>query len=102
MTEAHDREQEIFARAMDLPKADRLSYLDEACAGDANLRAQVESLLNAMQQAGEQGFFDQPTSGLGDVSDRQGQIRDVLDDIQAGTIIGNYTVLGQLGEGGFG
>ena len=39
------RVAEVVASAHELAGRDRASYLDEACAGDAALRAEVESLL---------------------------------------------------------
>ena len=35
----------IFAAALDREPADRAAFLDEACAGDKELRKEVESLL---------------------------------------------------------
>lgn len=35
----------IFAAALARPASERAAFLDEACAGDADLRAQVESLV---------------------------------------------------------
>ena len=47
----------IFGRALEIPTlAERAAYLEEACGGDARLRAEVESLLQAGDEAG--GFFD--------------------------------------------
>jgi serine/threonine protein kinase len=52
-------EQQIFLEALDLPKPQqRLEYLDQACAGDAALRKQVESLLAAHERSGQ--FLDVP------------------------------------------
>ena len=43
---------ELFAAALERPAAERTSFLDEACATDADLRAEVESLLAAYSGAG--------------------------------------------------
>ena len=52
-------EQTIFLTALDIPDADkRTAYLTEACAGDAALLRQVESLLAAHDRSGE--FLDEP------------------------------------------
>ena len=40
-----NRQREIFDGALDLPESSRESYLDAACRGDAELRAEVDSLL---------------------------------------------------------
>ena len=41
----------IFGKAVDLPSPVRAAYLDEACAGNPPLRAEVESLLQAHEDA---------------------------------------------------
>ncbi|HCT45709.1 MAG TPA: serine/threonine protein kinase, partial [Phycisphaerales bacterium] len=102
MTDSHDREQELFARAMELGSSERAAYLDQACGDDPGLRAQVESLLEAMEQAGHQGFFNQPTSGLGDIDEESQSCSHGTDDLQPEEVIGHYKVLERIGQGGFG
>ena len=68
MSDSYEREQEIFAQALELDPAKRSAFLDEACGSDGDLREQVESLLAAMDEAGQHGFFGQPTSGAEEVS----------------------------------
>ena len=48
--ERHARAEEIFQAALELPRACRSRYLDEACAGDAELRAYLQRLLDACTQ----------------------------------------------------
>src|SRR5438067_3900331 len=56
-------EETIFAAALERRKAhDRRTFLDDACAGNAELRAQVEELLKADSDAGS--FLDHPPVGL--------------------------------------
>src|SRR6266849_4185663 len=43
---------EIFQAALDLPPERRENFVAEACAGDAELRAEVESLLAAHEHVG--------------------------------------------------
>src|SRR5438270_538379 len=84
----------IFGKAMDLPSpAERAAYLDEACGDNARLRAEVESLLKAGQQAG--GFFE----ALGPSS--AATVDEPITE-RPGTVIGPYKLLEQIGEGGFG
>ena len=69
-------------------------FLDQACAGDVRLRAEVERLLRARS---EMGSFHEPP--------RPAALATV--DVPAiaerpGTIIGPYKLLEQIGEGGFG
>ena len=40
----YDRAKQIFTKAVELAREDRGAYLDEHCADDADLRAQVEEL----------------------------------------------------------
>jgi serine/threonine protein kinase len=56
-------EETIFATAAAKKTAsERQAYLDEACAGNAELRAQVEELLRADSDAGS--FLEHPPAGL--------------------------------------
>ncbi len=53
MKPEHSKPKEIFAEALRLSiPAERRAYLDQACAGNAALRQEVESLLEAYEQAG--------------------------------------------------
>ena len=52
-------EEQVFLAALELPsQADRNVYLEKACAGDAELRRQVDELLAAHFKSGE--FLDEP------------------------------------------
>src|SRR5688572_7729724 len=56
-------EDSIFAVALEKASpAEREAYLNEACAGNAELRAQVEELLKANADAGS--FLDRPPAEL--------------------------------------
>ena len=46
------RIESILDLALDLPLAERRALLDESCAGDPALRAEVEAVLAADEQAG--------------------------------------------------
>src|SRR5216683_753776 len=71
----------------------RAAYLDEACAGDPDLRRRVEKMLAAQDLAGS--FLEQPAAPLCATTDEPITER-------PGTIIGPYKPLEQIGEGGFG
>src|SRR5438552_899034 len=62
MTEQPNREVAVLNVALELRLTERGAYLDQACAGDAALRRQVEALLQAHEQAG--GFLEAPPTGL--------------------------------------
>ena len=83
----------IFAEAIEKKSAEeRAAFLDKACAGDGDVRAQVEGLLKAHSQAGD--FLEEPAIGpsvtLGDPHLTEGP----------GTIISRYKILEKIGEGG--
>jgi eukaryotic-like serine/threonine-protein kinase len=69
------------------------AYLDDACAGDADLRRRAEALLQAHQEAG--GTLGGP--GPDPTPTPDGPTRE-----GPGGGFGPYRLLGQLGEGGFG
>jgi eukaryotic-like serine/threonine-protein kinase len=56
-------EKSIFAAALEIDSpAQRQAFLNDACAGNDTLRAQVEDLLQASAQAGS--FLDVPLAGF--------------------------------------
>ena len=88
------RARTIFLAALEKSDChDRKTYLDEACQADAELRRQVELLLDAHEQTGlflERGaLVHSPTTGS---TPRE----------QLGGKIGPYKLLQQIGEGGMG
>jgi serine/threonine protein kinase len=87
-------EEEIFHQALArrLP-VERAAYLEQACDGNAALRASIEALLRA--NVGASGFMDRPASSpLATV--------DVPLTESPGAVIGPYKLLQQIGEGGMG
>jgi serine/threonine protein kinase/tetratricopeptide (TPR) repeat protein len=89
------RANDVFMQAVEIHVPDeRRAYLDDACSGDADLRAQVEALLRAGERAGS--FLEAPAPGLLATSpERPG-------GEAPGTVIGPYKLLQQIGEGGMG
>ncbi|HEY2292758.1 MAG TPA: serine/threonine-protein kinase [Thermoanaerobaculia bacterium] len=81
----------VFAEALDRPSAERKAFLDEACAGDAELRTAVERLLLADEQSDT--FLEQPASEL---------LGLVPKEVEAGERLGPYRLLRRLGAGGMG
>ena len=85
------RLKEIFAQARQRKApAEREKYLAEVCQDDPELRREIESLLRAAEQAGD---FLRPTIKVTE--------SDFVSE-KAGTRIGRYKLLEQIGEGGFG
>ena len=93
---AHD----LFARALELPEAERDAFLSEACGGDAELHLEVRRLLVDAARA-DALFGDTegetrvgvPGSASGDPSSSTEK---------EGDRIGPYILRQQIGEGGFG
>ncbi len=100
------REELIFdaALALETP-AQRRAYLDEACGGDAALRARMERLLRTHEHADD--FFVSCVAGMKPALDAAEQqaltstTSEVGDD-QVGRRVGNYKLLQKIGEGGCG
>jgi serine/threonine protein kinase/tetratricopeptide (TPR) repeat protein len=88
-------EETIFAEALGKGSAlERDAYLDQACAGNAELRRAVEALLLAHQEAS--GILEAPPPGL-DVS-----VENRPSTEGVGSPIGPYKLLEQIGGGGMG
>jgi len=89
------RVKDVFSAACELDASERNRYLDETCAGDAALRAEVVSLLDAHNQT--DAVIDRPAAayvGGGEVfagSDRR-----------IGQRIGAYEIVALIGHGGMG
>lgn len=54
--------ESIFQSALQLDATERAAFLDRACAGNKDLREEVESLLGALDQAGS--FLQDPAAGI--------------------------------------
>ncbi len=85
----------IYSAALKLDSdAERSAYLDEVCGNDHALRARVELLLKAHDEAGD--FLEVPPVDAGVTLDKSRSIEG------PGTRIGHYELLELLGEGGMG
>jgi WD40 repeat protein/serine/threonine protein kinase len=85
---------QIFWDALQLPSEDeRDAYLERACGDDHDLRRRVAKLLRAQPKA--KAFLEQPIAGPDATVDEFNQEA-------AGTVIGPYKLLEQIGDGGFG
>jgi serine/threonine protein kinase/Flp pilus assembly protein TadD len=83
----------IFLEALDCQGADELMrFLDHACGTDAALRTRVEELLRAHRDAG---------AFLGGAEKQEATCEQPLAE-GPGTVLGQYKLLEQIGEGGFG
>jgi len=94
MIDPPDRELAVFSAARQLPVPERAAFLDGACAGDPVLRARVEELLIASEQAGD--FLAAPAASPPKPREIPGPTA------KPGDRIGRYKLLQQIGEGGCG
>ncbi|HUA65278.1 MAG TPA: serine/threonine-protein kinase [Alphaproteobacteria bacterium] len=93
MNDVPDQDFVVFTEALILSPAARAAYLNDACTGDAGMRGRIEALLQAHEKAGD--FFAERPSGLPPASS-------ALTGEKPGDRIGRYTLLQQIGEGGYG
>ncbi|HSC29796.1 MAG TPA: protein kinase, partial [Vicinamibacterales bacterium] len=93
------RAKQMFNEALDKTGAERARFVVEACGNDHALRAEVEKLLAAHDEAG--GFLDRPTAEAGAAAAAAVRTADRPEE-GPGTRIGPYKLLQQIGEGGFG
>jgi tetratricopeptide (TPR) repeat protein len=90
-----DKLRDVFQAAVEKHPPDQWdAYLAEACAGDEDLRRNAAMLLKAHAQGG--GPLDRPVLEANGTAAHQTTME------SSGTIIGRYTLLEQIGEGGFG
>jgi tetratricopeptide (TPR) repeat protein/tRNA A-37 threonylcarbamoyl transferase component Bud32 len=93
MTEPSLPEESIFAQALEIASTvERAAFLDRACGDNQALRAEVEALLRASERSGDLLDLPENPAVTTDLSRAEG----------AGTVIGPYKLLEQIGEGGMG
>src|SRR5262245_45663968 len=85
------RLKRVFHEALERPEEARAALLDRECAGDADLRTEVESLLASHDQA--TGFLSRPA-----IEEAARASPTALE----GRRIGAYRILGEIGRGGMG
>jgi serine/threonine protein kinase/tetratricopeptide (TPR) repeat protein len=84
---------ELFHSALNRPDGERTSYLARACAGDDELRRELEELLDANARA---------ESGTGDFDRLERSLDPVGTAAVTGRRLGPYRLLEELGSGGMG
>jgi serine/threonine protein kinase/tetratricopeptide (TPR) repeat protein len=85
---------QLFHSALEREQSQRVAFLAEACAGDEDLRRQVESLIESHELPGS--FIEEPPSDLAAelLADRL--------ELEAGQEISHYKITTLLGKGGMG
>lgn len=93
--ERYQRVVELFHAALELEPEARSAFLAQACAGDEELRREVEAMLAA--DAKSDGFLDRPADDLAASAMRPGDHRSLI-----GRRFLSYEVVSRLGAGGMG
>jgi len=91
---AHPRIAALFDQAIDVADAELPAWIEQACAGDAKLRAELERLLRADQRAGD--FLERPPAAVATA------MAAVVHGESAPRQFGAWRVLRGIGVGGMG
>ncbi len=83
----------LLQAALDRDPSEREAFLDDVCAGDPGLRAEVEALIDSHAHSGD--FIESPAYEV--LADSLTQT-----DLVPGTTIGPYEIVRRLGSGGMG
>jgi serine/threonine protein kinase len=86
---------EVFQAAIELNPAERAAFIETACAGDEELRGEVESLITTDEQG--LSFIDAPAYEVA-----AGLLLSETPELHQGQHIGHYQILSMLGAGGMG
>src|SRR5512138_2684615 len=97
----------ILDEAFELPPNARADYLDRTCVGDVELRSDAEALLAA--ELDSTGFLEEPLDvymrDIGPDAVTPSALAaeaTTIEDLDSGTLIGPYRVIGELARGGMG
>jgi eukaryotic-like serine/threonine-protein kinase len=85
----------VLQSALDLPDDERAAFLDRACAGDDELRREVDTLLDAEGRAGD--FIEAPAFEAA-----AGLFAEAPRGLPEGTFVSHYRVVSLVGAGGMG
>jgi serine/threonine protein kinase/tetratricopeptide (TPR) repeat protein len=92
-SERWQRVKQLLEQAITLDPDERVAFLDHACAGDTELRREVDSLLSSHEQAGT-GFLKNPVVNLATAAAEP--------TVRAGRHVGAYQIVEEIGHGGMG
>lgn len=95
-----DQLQNVFLQALDLPAEDRAAFLEDACGGDEELRAEVESMLSAEEDGADFAWVDRLAAAAGASLPGDEPIPET--ELPANHRIGPYRLIRLIGRGGMG
>jgi serine/threonine protein kinase/tetratricopeptide (TPR) repeat protein len=91
--------EELFGRAVDLPREARARFVAEACGADEELREEVENLLRSDEEAGE--FIEEPVFDVRNVTSFEQRVAEAGGPL-ADSRVGAYRLVREIGRGGMG
>ena len=97
--------EHILDAALDLPAGDVPAWLDRACGGDADLRREVERLLDIIRRDGERpGYLDRPIDSLAGsaLAEPALPLPHAGGECGPGQLVGPYRIVRRIGSGGMG
>src|SRR5438105_1227328 len=94
--EEWQRVKEVLHEALELPQGHRAAYLDRACDGNLQFRAEVESLIASHQNAGE--FIEESAAATGP----RRALSTLPDSLGTGLQLGPYRIVQLIAECGMG
>src|SRR6266581_2610019 len=97
MPERWQQLDRLFHSALERAPEERAAFLDQACAGDQQLRREVEVLITSHERAGS--FIEKPALEV-EAWSLANQRGDAGNESMLGKTVGRYRVLAPLGVGG--
>ncbi|HEX6732289.1 MAG TPA: protein kinase [Pyrinomonadaceae bacterium] len=85
----------VFSEALEHPRLEREQFVEDACAGDSTLRAEVESLLKSYEEA--QSFMETPA-----IESAAEEFAGERRQFEVGQRVKHYEIIKLIGEGGMG
>src|SRR5438552_1684368 len=99
MPERWQQLDRLFHLALERAPEERAAFLDQECAGDQQLRREVEVLITSHERAGS--FIEKPALEV-EAWSLANQRGDAGNESMLGKTVGRYRVLAPLGAGGMG
>ena len=90
-----DRVQQVFIEALEHEPAKRPKYLDKGCAGDAELRAEVEACLSLYETKVRHGFLKPLSKSIASTRENEQHVDPLI-----GRRIGPFEIEKRIGVGG--